>query len=100
MGCHSFLQGDLPEPGIKPRSPVLQTDSLPSEPPGKPHNTCAKCKISAPNFLVTFVTPGGYGFIYDYQQLLECGSMFPEYKNPDRETETLPGLRICLVRKN
>jgi len=28
--------GDLPDPGIKPRSPALQADSLPSEPPGKP----------------------------------------------------------------
>ena len=25
--------GDLPNPGIKPRSPALQADSLPSEPP-------------------------------------------------------------------
>ena len=31
--------GDLPDPGIKPRCPALQTDSLPSEPPGKPKNT-------------------------------------------------------------
>ena len=31
--------GDLPNPGIKPRSPRLQADSLPSEPPGKPKNT-------------------------------------------------------------
>ena len=28
--------GDLPDPGIKPRSPALQADSLPSEPQGKP----------------------------------------------------------------
>ena len=28
--------GDLPNTGIKPESPALQTDSLPSEPPGKP----------------------------------------------------------------
>ena len=28
--------GDLPNPGIKPRSPILQADSLPSEPSGKP----------------------------------------------------------------
>ena len=28
--------GDLPKPGIAPRSPVLQADSLLSEPPGKP----------------------------------------------------------------
>ena len=29
-------QGDLPDPGIEPRSPVLQADALLSEPPGKP----------------------------------------------------------------
>ena len=28
--------GDLPNPRIKPRSPTLQVDALPSEPPGKP----------------------------------------------------------------
>jgi len=27
--------GDLPDPGIKPGSPVLQADSLSTEPPGK-----------------------------------------------------------------
>ena len=27
--------GDLPNPGIEPRSPALQTDALPSEPLGK-----------------------------------------------------------------
>ena len=30
---------DLPNPGVKPRFPALQADSLPSEPPGKPKNT-------------------------------------------------------------
>ena len=30
---------DLPNPGIKPRSPALQEASLPAEPPGKPKNT-------------------------------------------------------------
>ena len=29
--------GDLPDPGIEPGSPALQADTLPSEPPGKPH---------------------------------------------------------------
>ena len=28
--------GDLLDPGIEPRYPALQADSLPSEPPGKP----------------------------------------------------------------
>ena len=31
--------GDLPNPGIEPRSPALQVDSLPAEPEGKPQNT-------------------------------------------------------------
>ena len=34
--------GDLPNPGIEPRSLALQADSLPSEPPGKPL-LCPKC---------------------------------------------------------
>ena len=34
MSCPS--PGDLPDPGIEPRSPSLQADSLLSEPPGKP----------------------------------------------------------------
>ena len=33
--------GDLPDPGIEPRSPTLQADALPSEPPGKlPKTNC------------------------------------------------------------
>ena len=31
--------GDLPNPGIEPKSPALQVDSLPAEPQGKPKNT-------------------------------------------------------------
>ena len=31
--------GDLPDPGSEPRSPALQADSLPAEPPGKSKNT-------------------------------------------------------------
>ena len=38
VGCHLLFPslGDLPDPGIEPMSPVLQADSLLSEPPGKP----------------------------------------------------------------
>ena len=31
VGCR-VLPGDLPNPGIKPRSPALQADSLPAQP--------------------------------------------------------------------
>ena len=34
--------GDLPDPGVEPRSPTLQADALPSEPPGKPTMLDAK----------------------------------------------------------
>ena len=34
VGCHALLHGTS-----QPRSPALQADSLPSEPPGKPKNT-------------------------------------------------------------
>ena len=36
---HFFHQGILTNPGMDPRSPTLQVDSLPAEPPGKPKNT-------------------------------------------------------------
>ena len=35
----SSSPGNLPDPGIEPRSPALQADSLPFEPPGKLKNT-------------------------------------------------------------
>ena len=38
VGSLSILQGLL-NPGIKPRSPSLQADSLPAKPPGKHKNT-------------------------------------------------------------
>ena len=36
--------GDLPIPGIKPKSSALQADTLPSEPPGKPMRTNARAE--------------------------------------------------------
>ena len=43
--------GDLPDPGVKPRSPTLQADSLPSEPPGKPQHkswqTCVRGSVGS-----------------------------------------------------
>ena len=40
--------GDLPNPGIEPQSPGLQTDSLPSEPPGKPPKIDNKTRTFVP----------------------------------------------------
>ena len=38
---------DIPDPGIKPRSPTLQVDSLPSEPPGKPYSLLQDIEYSS-----------------------------------------------------
>ena len=39
---------DLPDPGIKPRSPALQADALPSEPPGGKYSQFSTlCKIDS-----------------------------------------------------
>ena len=37
---HSLTPEHLPNLGIKPRSPALNADSSPSEPPGKPPSSC------------------------------------------------------------
>ena len=36
LAAFPFCRGVLPDPGIEPRYPALQTDSLPAEPQGKP----------------------------------------------------------------
>ena len=49
--------GDLPNPGIEPGSPALQTEALPSEPPGKP-GVLKTCVLSlANNFKSQFFQP-------------------------------------------
>ena len=35
--------GDLPDPGIEPRSPALEADALTSAPPGKPIESIKHC---------------------------------------------------------
>ena len=58
--------GDLPDPGIKPGSPALQADALPSEPPWKPkrskkHFVNYQCKMQG-----TIIIHAWWGsFLYD-----------------------------------
>ena len=103
QGYWSGYPGDLPKPGIKPRSPTLQADSLPTKPPEKPKNTgvgslsllqgifqtqesnqgLLHCRwvlyqLSYPG------SPQAYIFLFKYQQgKSECGSyglfLFPSY---------------------
>ena len=60
---------DLPDPGIESRSPALQPDSLPSEPPGKP-----TAHLVLPQKAVTLVVsptaPGSETSFYIYSSNL------------------------------
>ena len=47
--------GDLPDPRIEPRSPVLQAGSLPSEPPGKSVNL--RSEVKSLSHVQLFATP-------------------------------------------
>ena len=57
--------GDLPNPGIEPKSPALETDALSSEPPGKPYGSPESkfCWPSEPNVLgVCISSPEPHGW--------------------------------------
>ena len=56
--------GDLPNPGIKPRSPVSQVDSLPAEPQGKPLKIKAQQKS-----LCSATFNGLHAFIFLYKSM-------------------------------
>ena len=53
--------GDLPNPGIEPRSPTLQVDSLPTEPPGNPSTLWRTLKVG--NFCSNFVWNSKWKFL-------------------------------------
>ena len=60
VGCHCS-PGDLPDPGIKPRSPALQADSLLSEPSGKPTSKGLKihCYVRTRNLCKIYLPCSG-----------------------------------------
>ena len=58
--------GDLPNPGIEPRSLALQGVSLPVEPPGKPKNTGMCKSIPSPgNLPDPGIKPGSLALLVD-----------------------------------
>ena len=47
--------GDLPDPGIEPRSPAWQADALPSELPGKPSTVYSRFLLLVLNQYILFL---------------------------------------------
>ena len=66
--------GDLPNPGIEPRSPSLKADSLPAEPQGKPMNTGVGSLSLQRIFLTQESNPGLLHFGQTFYQLSHKGS--------------------------
>ena len=61
VGILSLLQGDLPHPGVEPRSPALQMHSLLAEPQGKPIFHGCVCRYGGKRLMgstfVSWTTP-------------------------------------------
>ena len=55
--------GDLPNPGIKPRSPALQAESLPAEPQGKLINLGAFFQDAGFNTLTSTPRDDAHSFL-------------------------------------
>ena len=86
VGCYALLQ-DLPNPGIEPRSPALQADSLLSEPPGKPKNTgVGSLTLSQGNFTTQESNQG----------LLHCKQILYQLSYPGSPVESV--LNLILTR--
>ena len=73
--------GDLPNPGIEPGSPALQTGALPSEPLGKPIFKVLKGKILQPRLLyptrISFKIDGKIKKLYRQEKLREFSTTKP-----------------------
>ena len=65
--------GDLPDPEVEPRSPALQNNSLPSEPPGTPRPELLYIKCLE-KFLKGFLS---ISVLILPQAVLVCGPMWP-----------------------
>ena len=70
--------GNLPNAGIKPRSPTLQTDSLPAEPQGKLKNTGVGS---------LFLLQGVFLIQESNWGLLHCRQILYQLSNQGKKTE-------------
>ena len=85
--------GDLPDPGIEPRSPALWADSLPSEPPGKPYTDKSDLKGTAGSACLKTSLPLSPGCLH-LLMLMPTGCRSP------RGRATLHSVGLCVRAKS
>ena len=91
--------GDLPDWGIKPRSPALQADALTSEPPGKPIEVSKGAKELALNIKRgRNVLSQGKGNRKNPRSVLECrnGRKTDPYRLSLSHVVTINGFQVLL----
>ena len=88
--------GDLPDPGIEPRSPALQADALPSEPPGKPKSVIYNQQIQlSGGSCWSYMFPFGARAEYIPLVHLHCGKA-----NVSRRGKLVWRYRECVSRSS
>ena len=88
--------GNLPDPGIEPRSPALQADAFTSEPPGKPSRSllficfiCSNMSVLIPNFITLNVNQNPYQELPG-MQLSSVPSLLVHLSDPSLLSVLLP----------
>ena len=91
--------GDLLNPGLHPRSPTLEVDSLPAEPPGKPENTGAGSLSLLKELPDLGIEPGSLPcrqIIYQWAKLASAEGNGPSVRFPHLETACKILHRMCM----
>ena len=89
--------GDLPNPGIEPRSPTLQVDSLPAEPQGKPKNTGVGSLSLLQGIFLTQESNQGLLHCRQILYQLSCQGS-PSANQPPSPDDSTPPLLLLLSR--
>ena len=97
-GLPCLSPGDFPHPGIEPRSPTLQADSLPSDPPGKTHVTLCAIKCFASMIKLKILSLGHHPGIFRWIQCNHKGSSKGKRETGESGKEMWRWLCFCLWR--
>ena len=87
--------GDLPDPGIEPRSAALQADALTSKPPGKPLDHQKSMRIPEKTFISALLTMPKPLTVWI---TINCGKFFKRYNT--RPPNLPPEKSVCRSRSN
>ena len=85
--------GSLSNPGIKPESPALQANSLPSEPQGKPYPYINPCNCYTCQIFTSLQNFPWYSFAVN--PILSFPSQVSIYLTPNHRL-VLPVLELCM----